>query len=213
MDARVNSIVVPLARYLMPIEQANQVTPEGYLLGTVMHEISHGLGFAFARSESGDNLDIRLAIGPIFNGLEEAKADVVGMFALKWLVDHGNLPKQKLPEYYASYVADMFRSVRFGVGEAHAQGEMMEFNYLLEHGAIRRQPSGRYRLQYNLMSAQLEALAKELLEMEAQGDRARTEAWFKKYDVIPAELQQALKKASRVPVDVDPQFAFPRAVK
>lgn len=213
MDARVNSIVVPLARYLMPVEQANEVTPEGYLLGTVMHEISHGLGPAFAHSESGDNLDIRLAIGPIFNGLEEAKADVVGMFALNWLVKHGDLPKQKLPEYYASYVADIFRSVRFGVGEAHAQGEMMEFNYLLEHGAIRRRPSGRYALQYNLMPAQLEALAKELLEMEAQGDRARTEAWFKKYDVIPAELQQALKKASRVPVDVDPQFAFPRMVK
>ena len=213
MDARVNSIVMPLARYLMPASQANKVTPEGYLLGTVMHEISHGLGPAFAHTESDDNLDIRQAIGPIFNGLEEAKADVVGMFALNWLVDHGDLPKEKLPEYYASYVADIFRSVRFGVGEAHAQGEMMEFNYLLEHGAIRRQPSGRYALRYEIMPVQLEALAKELLEMESQGDRARAEAWFQKYDVIPPELQQALKKASSVPVDLDPLFAFPRAVK
>ena len=213
MDARVNLIVVPLARYLMPAEQANQVTPEGYLLGTVMHEISHGLGPVFAHSKSGDNLDIGAAIGPIFNGLEEAKADVVGMFALNWLVERGDLPKEKLPEYYASYVADIFRSVRFGVAEAHAQGEMMEFNYLLEHGAIRRQPSGRYALRYEIMPVQLEALAKELLEMEASGDRARAEAWFKKYDVIRPELQQALKKASRVPVDIDPLFAFPRSVK
>jgi hypothetical protein len=213
MDARVNSIVVPLARYLMPAPQANQVTPEGYLLDTVMHEISHGLGPAFAHTESGDDLDIRQAIGPVFNGLEEAKADVVGMFALNWLVDRGDLPKEKLPEYYASYVADIFRSVRFGVGEAHAQGEMMEFNYLLEHGAIRRQPSGRYGLRYEIMPVQLKALAQELLEMEAKGDRARAEAWFKKYDVIRPELQQALEKASRVPVDIDPLFAFPRAVK
>jgi len=213
MDARVTSIVVPLARYLMPAQQANEVTPEGYLLGTVMHEISHGLGPAFAHSESDDNLDIRQAIGPVFNGLEEAKADVVGMFALKWLVDHGDLPKDKLPECYASYVADIFRSVRFGVSEAHGQGEMMEFNYLLEHGAIRRQPSGKYALRYEIMPRQLEALAKELLEMESQGDRARAEAWFQKYDVIPPELQQGLNKVSGVPVDIDPLFAFPRAVK
>jgi hypothetical protein len=213
MDARVNSIVVPLARYLMPVQQANKVTPEGYLLGTVMHEISHGLGPAFAHSESGDNLDIRQAIGPVFSGLEEAKADVVGMFALKWLVDHGDLPKEKLPECYASYLADIFRSVRFGIGEAHGQGEMMEFNYLLEHGAIRRQASGRYALQFEIMPVQLEALAKELLEMEANGDRDRAEAWFRKYDVIPPQLQQALKNASSVPVDIDPLFAFPRKVK
>jgi hypothetical protein len=213
MDARVDSIVMPLARYLMPVQQANQVTPEGYLLGTVMHEISHGLGPAFAHGESGDNLDIRQAMGPILNGLEEAKADVVGMFALKWLVDHGALPREKLSQCYASYVADIFRSVRFGVGEAHSQAEMMEFNYLLEHGAIRRQPSGRYALQYEIMPGQLEALSKELLEMESNGDRVRAEAWFKRYDVIPPELQQALKKASRVPVDIDPLYAFPRAVK
>ena len=213
MDARVNSIVVPLARYLMPVQQANKVTPEGYLLGTVMHEISHGLGPAFAHSESGDNLDIRQAIGPVFSGLEEAKADVVGMFALKWLVDHGDLPKEKLPECYASYLADIFRGVRFGIGEAHGQGEMMEFNYLLEHGAIRRQASGRYALQFEIMPVQLEALAKELLEMEANGDRDRAEAWFRKYDVIPPQLQQALKNASTVPVDIDPLFAFPREVK
>ncbi|HEX6805914.1 MAG TPA: Zn-dependent hydrolase [Terriglobales bacterium] len=213
MDARVTSIVIPLAHYLMPVQQALQVTPEGYLLGTVMHEISHGLGPAFAHNAKGDSIDIREAIGPIFSGLEEAKADVVGMFVLKWLVDRGALPKGKLQECYASYVADIFRSLRFGVGEAHAQGEMMEFNYLLEHGAIHRQPSGRYALQYDAMPGQIESLAKELLELEANGDRARAEAWFKKYDVIPPELHAALQKASNVPVDIDPLFTFPREAR
>ncbi len=77
---------------------------------------------------------IREAIGPAYSGLEEAKADVVGMFGLKWLVDHGVLPKEKLEEYYASYVAGIFRTVRFGTGEAHGQAEMMEFNYLVGAG-------------------------------------------------------------------------------
>ena len=213
MDARVDYVIVPLAKYMMTADQASSVSGEGYLFGTIMHEICHGLGPAFAHNASGEKVNIREAIGPIYSGLEEAKADVVGMFALKWLVDHGVLPKSKLPEYYASYVAGNFRTLRFGVAEAHGQAEMMEFNYNLEHGAIRRLPSGKYVVDYEKMPQQIETLAKELLEMEATGDRTRAEAWFKKYDVVPPELQQTLKKASSVPVDVDPLFSFPREVK
>jgi hypothetical protein len=99
------------------------------------------------------------------------------------------------------------------VAEAHAQAEMMEFNYLLEHGAIRRLPSGRYALDNEKMSPQISSLAKELLEMEAAGDRSEAEAWFKKYDAIPRDLQESMKKAANVPVDIDPIFAFPRDVK
>ncbi len=213
MDARVNYVILPLAKYLMPVAQAEQASAEGYLLGTVMHEICHGLGPDFAHNASGEKIDIREAIGPAYSGLEEAKADVVGMFSLKWLVDHGVLPKEKLPEYYASYVAGNLRTMRFGAAEAHGQAEMMEFNYYLEHGAIKRDASGKYSVDFAKMPGQIESLAKELLEMEATGDRARTEAWFKKYDVIPQDLQKSLDKASDVPVDVDPIFSFPRKVK
>jgi len=89
----------------------------------------------------------------------------------------------------------------------------MEFNYYVEHGAITRDQSGKYTIDFEKMPAQIETLAKELLEMEATGDRTRTEAWFNKYDVVPPELQASLKKANSVPVDVDPIFAFPRKVQ
>jgi len=213
MDARVNYVILPLARYMMPTSQAEKASGEGYLLGTIMHEICHGLGPAFAHNASGDKISIREAVGPIYGGLEEAKADVAGMFSLKWLVDHGVLPKEKLPEYYASYIAGNFRTVRFGAAEAHGQAEMMELNYYLEHGALRRGASGKYSMDFEKMPGAIEALAKELLTMEATGDRAAAEAWFKKYDVIPPELQHALDKAKSVPVDVDPTFSFPRKVK
>jgi hypothetical protein len=213
MDARVNYVILPLARYMMPEEQVELVSGEGYLFSTIMHEICHGLGPAFAHNSSGQKIDIREAIGPIYGGLEEAKADVVGMFALKWLVDHGVLPKEKLRGYYASYLAGNFRTLRFGAAEAHGQAEMMEFNYYLEHGAVRRLPSGKYEVDYEKMPLQIENLGKELLEMEATGDRARAEAWFKKYDVIPSEVQQSLDKADSVPIDIDPLFSFPREVK
>jgi hypothetical protein len=213
MDARVNYVIIPLSHYMMLPEQVAEVSGEGYLLGTIMHEICHGLGPDFAHRAKGEKISIREAIGPIYGGLEEAKADVVGMFALKWLVDHGVLPKEKLQEYYASYVAGNFRTLRFGAAEAHGQAEMMEFNYYLQHGGVRRLDSGKYVVDYEKMPAQIESLAKELLEIEGTGDRARAEAWFKKYDVIPRDLQASLDKAKSVPVDVDPIFSFEREVK
>ena len=213
MDARVNYVIIPLSRFMMVPEQTMQVSGEGYLLSTIMHEICHALGPDFTHNAAGEKVSIREAIGPIYGGLEEAKADVVGMFALKWLVEHGVLPKAKLNEYYASYIAGNFRTLRFGAAEAHGQAEMMEFNYYVEHGAVRRLNSGKYVVDYEKMPAQIESLARELLEMEGTGDRARTEAWFKKYDVIPAELQSSLAKATSVPVDIDPIFSFPREVR
>jgi hypothetical protein len=212
MDARVHHVILPVARKLMEPSQAAKVTGESYLLATIMHEICHGLGPAYSRTAAG-KVNIREAIGHQYSGLEEAKADVVGMFALKWMVDHGALPKEKLEEYYASYVGGMFRTVRFGIAEAHGQAEMMEFNYLSERGAVRRNANGRYAVDYEKIPGVIADLAKELLEIEATGDRDRAENWFKKYDQMPEELKTSLKAAASVPVDIDPVFEFKAKVK
>ena len=212
MDARVNYVILPVARKLLDSEQAAKVSGEGYLQSTIMHEICHGLGPAFARTATG-KVDIREAIGHQFSGLEEAKADVTGMFALRWLVDHDALPKEKMEEYYASYVGGLFRTVRFGTAEAHGQAEMMEFNYLSERGAIRRNANGRYAIDYEKMPGAMADLAKELLEIEATGDRSRAENWFKKYDTMPEDLKASLQAASDVPVDIDPVFSFAERVR
>jgi hypothetical protein len=211
MDARVNEVILPLAARVMDPVQAKRASADGYLATTVMHEICHGLGPAFARVK-GKNVSIREAIGRSFSGLEEAKADVVGMYALKWLVDKGVLPKERLEEYYASELAGIFRTVRFGTGEAHGRAEMMEFNYYSEQGAIVK-VNGRYRVDYTKIGAATERLAKELLEQEATGDRARADAWFNKYDKMPADLKAALAAARDVPVDIDPVSSFPEIVE
>jgi len=210
MDARVNEVILPLAARIMDPAQAKRASAEGYLANTVMHEICHGLGPAFARVK-GKNVSIREAIGRSFSGLEEAKADVVGMYALKWIVDKGVLPKARLEEYYASELAGIFRTVRFGTGEAHGRAEMMEFNYYTEQGAIVK-ANGRYRVDYTKIGDATARLAKELLEQEATGDRARADAWFTKYDKMPADLKASLAAAKDVPVDVDPIFSFPETV-
>jgi hypothetical protein len=211
MDARVAYVILPLARRVMRADQAAKASAEGYLAAVMMHEICHGLGPAFSRVH-GEKVDIRRAIGPTFSGLEEAKADVTGMFGLQWLVQHGALPKERLEEYYASYVAGIFRTVRFGTGEAHGRAEMMEFNYLAESGALTRDGAGTYSIDYGKIPGAIGSLTKELLEIEATGDRARAEAWFNKYDKMPADLSAALNRSSDVPVDFDPLVPFHEGV-
>jgi hypothetical protein len=208
MDARVNYVVLPIGKLLMREDQAALATMDGYFTVVLMHEISHAVGPAYARTSAGQ-ADIRESIGPTFSGLEEAKADIVGLLALNWLIEKGVLPKERAEEFYASHVAGIFRTVRFGVAEAHGRAEMMEFNYFAEQGAITRDPkTGKYAIDFTKMQQAIATLAKELLEIEATGDRNRAEQWFKKYDSMPAELKSALANVKDVPVDVDPVSAF-----
>ena len=206
MDARVTYVVLPVARKLMLPAQAARVTAEGYLYAAMLHEISHGLGPSFAHP-NGKEVSINEAIGPGFSGLEEAKADIVGMFALEWLMEHGAIAKDRAAEFYASFVAGIFRTLRFGAGEAHGRAQMMEFNYLVENHVISSR-DGLYEIDYRLMPSAIRNLAKELLEIEASGDRGRAEAWFKKYGALPSDLKAALAKAQEIPVDVYPKFSY-----
>ena len=207
----------------MRADQAAKASADGYLEITMMHEICHGLGPDFARVND-KQVDIRESIGPVYGALEEAKADVTGMFATKWLVDKGALPANRLAEFYASYLAGILRSVRFGVAEAHGRAEMMEFNYLVEQGAIRvdkgmdrvhgrRTMHWRYMVDENKMPGAIASLARELLEIEATGDRHRAEAWFARYDQMPIELKIALDHVTDVPVDIYPVTPFPETVQ
>jgi len=136
------------------------------------------------------------------------------MFCLKWLADHGAIAKEQLEEDYISYVAGNFRTIRFGLAEPHGRGEMMEFNYMIERGAVTRDAaSGRYAVVLEKMPDTIKALAKELLEQEATGDRARTEAWFAKYAVLPDHLKQAFSRVSDIPVDIQPKYSFQEEIR
>ena len=204
LDARVDYVILPIAKRLMRADQVALATADGQLTFVLMHEIAHGLGPTFSRTAAGKQ-DIRAAIGAQFGGLEEAKADIVGLYSLRWLADHAAFPADKMSECYVSHVAGIFRTVRFGVAEAHGRAEIMEFNFLTERGAIRYDPATqRYAVDLQLMPDSIAALAKELLEQEATGDRARVSAWFAKYGTLPAQLSAALQNANDVPVDIDP---------
>ena len=205
MDARVNEVILPIAAKMLTPAQVNDVTTDGYLTFLILHEISHGLGPAYALI-NGKQVDINVAIGGAYGALEEAKADVTGIFLAKWLVDQKILPDSMLNKIYGSYVGDILRTLRFGTGEAHGRAELMEFNYLVEQGALRQDADGRYAADYTAMPGAIASLAQKLLTFEAEGDRAGVEAWFAKYDVMPDSLTKALESIKDIPVEIAPEF-------
>ena len=212
MDARVSAVILPIAAKMLDPAQVGDVTGDGYLTAVILHEISHGLGPAYAHID-GKQIDIREAIGSYYGGLEEAKADVTGIFLAKWLVDQKILPQSALNSIYGSYVAGIFRTLRFGAGETHGRAETMEFNVLLEHGALHQNDAGRYTIDYTAMPDAIASLAQQLLIFESQGDRAGVEAWFKKYEVIPPALTKALESTKDVPVEIVPEFELSKGVR
>lgn len=212
MDARVKDVILPIAQKLLTPEQYKQVSGSGYLTATILHEMSHGLGPVYAHI-NGKQISINEAIGPAFSGLEEAKADVTGIFLAKWLVDHKLLPSSNLNQIYASYIAGIFRTLRFGTGEAHGRAEMMEFNVLIEHNVLIQTSDGRYTIDYAAMSSAITSLTQQLLTFEANGDRAGVEAWFAKYDVMPPGLTHSLESVADIPVDITPEFGLSRGVR
>jgi hypothetical protein len=213
MDARVNVVILPIAKRLLREDQAPRATGDGYLAATLAHEISHELGPNYSRTPAGKK-EIREAIGGDFSALEEAKADIVGMVCLKWLADHGAISKEQLNEDYISEVAGNFRTIRFGIAEPHGRGEMMEFNYLMEKGAVTRDAvTGRYAVVLEKIPGAFASLAKELLEQEATGDRAKTAAWFAKYAVLPDHLRNAFAQVTDIPVDVQPIYSFQEEIR
>jgi len=207
MDARVNFVIVPLAKRLMTANQANMVTGEGTLDFIVMHEISHGLGPAYARTAAG-KADLREAMGAAYGAIEEAKADITGLLCMKWLVEHDVIAKENLNGIYASYLGESLRTIRYGIAEAHGAASMMEIQYLTEQGAIFRNSSGLYEMDFGKMPKAVAMLAKELLEQEATGGKARAEKWFAKYAVMATPAAADLAKATDIPVDVDPSFDY-----
>lgn len=212
MDLRVTNVILPIAGKMLAADQTKDVSGEGYLTGVILHEISHGLGPAFA-SVGGKQVPINEAIGPAFSGLEEAKADVTGIFLAKWLVDQKLLPASEMNGIYGSYVAGILRTLRFGTGESHGRAMMMEFNYLLEHNALSQGADGRYTIDYAAMPGAIAGLDEKLLLFEANGDRAGVEAWFAKYDLMPQALTKALDATNGIPVDVTPEFELSQGVR
>ncbi len=215
MDARVHHVLLPLARKMMDPSQSALPTPDAYFTTVLLHEIAHGLGPSSSRV-NGRPVPLRESLGPIFASLEEAKADVTGMYAAHWLVEHNAIPREREPALYASYLVGILRSIRFGPGEAHSRSELMEFNYLFSQNAIVPHAGtlsrGTARVVFSFdpvrLPAAIESLNRELLAIEVSGDRARAEQWFARYGDVPTSLRSSFLSTTGIPVDIFPRFSW-----
>ena len=175
-----------------------------------MHELMHGLG-PHNITVDGQPTTVRLQLKDRYSSIEEAKADVTGLWALQYLLDKGVIDKSMQRTLYTTYLASMFRSVRFGVTEAHGRGVAMQFNYFTDEGAIKYDDrTGKFSVDDSKIRAAVSKLTTELLTIEAEGSYAKANAILEKYAVIRPPMKAALDKLTSVPVDIEPVFPMAR---
>jgi len=205
-DAKFNKTLVPISRVVLaPADQA-ALAFESFFTHILCHELMHGLGPHNIKVD-GQDTTVRKQLKELYSAIEEAKADMTGLWALQFMIDKGIIEKSMERTLYTTYLASMFRSVRFGITEAHGRGVAMQFNYLTDEGAIKfNEANGTFSIDGAKIKDSVRKLTQELLTLEAEGSYDKAKAILDKFAVIRAPMQQALDKLKDVPVDIEPMF-------
>ena len=207
-EAKFNQVLVPISRVVMDPSQQGQISFDAFFTHILAHELMHGLG-PHNIKVAGSDTSVRKQLKELYSTIEEAKADITGLWALQYLIDNGVIDKSMERDLYTTYLASSFRSVRFGITEAHGKGQAIQFNYLLDEGAIKVDPAnGTYGIDSGKIKDAVRKLATEFLTIEAEGSYEKARAMLDKYGLIRPEMQKALDKLSDVPVDIEPIFAL-----
>lgn len=206
IETKFERILRPLASQILTAEQLPFLSAEAFFQETLFHELSHSLGPAFTTKE-GKQVEIRVALESSFSPLEEGKADVMGAYNVLYMTDLGEFPKTFRDQLLVSYFAGLFRSVRFGVAEAHGRGAAMQINYYLAEGAATFDPtSGRFSVDRPKLEAAIRTLVNRVCLLQHQGDKAAVDAFLAQYGVMSPAMSQALGKVEGVPVDIRPIY-------
>ena len=208
MKAKFDQILVPIAQVVVADDQLADLTAESFFLHTLWHEMSHGLGPGKIVKD-GRETEVRLELKDTYSTLEEAKADAMGEWDIFVLARAGKgyFPEAIFRQQSATYLAGIFRSVRFGIGEAHGMANAIQFNYLVEKGAIRQDPAtGRFRMDVPVFEKAIADLVADICNIQAEGDYAASQAFIKRYGGMPEVLSAALAKLDHIPVDIAPVF-------
>ncbi|HYG62755.1 MAG TPA: hypothetical protein VEL74_09260 [Thermoanaerobaculia bacterium] len=209
MRAKYDKILVPIAERVIAKDQVADLTFEAYFDEVLHHELSHGLGPG-SITVNGRKTEARLELKELYATLEEAKADVMGMYNILALIDRKEMPAELRKSLEPTYVAGLFRSARFGVDEAHGQGVVAQFNYLIAKGALEVDQEGRFRAVSAKFPGALRELLAEMLMLQARGDYAGTKKFLDTYGKAGDNLRNAIAKLSDVPVDIRPIYQADR---
>ena len=155
---------------------------------------------------------MRQELKETYSAIEEAKADISGLFALQFLVDRGKLDKKFEQTMYTTFLASMFRSIRFGINEAHGRGVAIQLNYFLDHGGVTVAPDGTFAVNAARIKQNVIDLTRDIMTMQAVGDYAAAKQMIEKLAVVRPPVQRVLDRLADVPVDIEPRFVTARAV-
>ncbi|HVR99819.1 MAG TPA: hypothetical protein VMW27_24560 [Thermoanaerobaculia bacterium] len=205
MRAKYDQILVPIAQRVLAADQVNDISFDAYFDEVLHHELSHGLGPGTI-TVNGQKTEVRKALKEQFSTLEEAKADVMGVYNILALMERGEMPAELRQTLEPTYVAGLFRAARFGVDEAHGQGVVAQFNYLQQKGALVVDDQGRYRTVSEKFPAALRDLLAEMLMLQAKGDYEGTKRFLDTYGKAGDSLRAAIGRLGDVPVDIRPVY-------
>jgi hypothetical protein len=205
-DAKFNKTLIPISRVVLNPAQQKDLAFDAFFTHILMHELMHGLG-PHNITVNGHATTVRLQLKDQYSAIEEAKADMTGLWALQYLIDKGVIDKGMQRTLYTTNLASMFRSVRFGINEAHGRGVAMQFNYLTDEGAITfNDQNGTFSVDETKVRDAVRKLTHELMTIEAEGSYEKAKALLDKYAVIRPQMKGALDKLIKVPVDIEPIF-------
>jgi len=209
-DAKFNKTLIPISRVVLDPAQQRALAFEAFFTHILMHELMHGLG-PHNINVGGQATTVRLQLKDQYSAIEEAKADMTGLWALQYLIDKGVIDRGMQITLYTTNLASMFRSVRFGITEAHGRGVAMQFNYLTDEGAIKfNDRNGTFSVDETKVRDAVRKLTSELLTIEAEGSYEKAKALLDKYAVIRPQMKSALDRLKGVPVDIEPVFPLAR---
>jgi len=205
-EAKFRNVLVPIARVALDTAQQSRIAFGPFFTHILAHELMHGLG-PHTITVGGRQTTVRQEMKELGSALEEAKADISGLFALQYLIDNGIVPKPVEEAMYITYLAGTFRSVRFGINDAHGKGMILQFNFLSDLGAIQCDAAtGRFRANISGMKDASQKLTHEIMTIQAEGSYVKAKALFDKYVVIRPEMKAILDKLTDVPTDIAPSY-------
>lgn len=205
-DAKFNKTLIPISKVVLDPGDQAALSFDSFFTHILCHELMHGLG-PHNITVNGEETTVRKQLKELYSSIEEAKADMTGLWALQYMIDHGVIDKSMERTLYTTYLASMFRSVRFGIAEAHGRGVAMQFNYLTDEGAIKfDEAKGTFSVDQAKIKDGVRKLTHDLLTLEAEGSYDTAKSMLDKYAVIRPSMQTALDKLKGVPVDIAPVF-------
>ena len=209
-EAKFKKTLVPISQVVLSPADQKLLAFESFFTHILTHELMHGLG-PHNITVNGEQTTVRKQLKELSSAIEEAKADITGLWALQYLMDKGVIDKSMERSMYTTYLASAFRSVRFGITEAHGKGMALQFNYLTDEGGIRFDESkGTFSIDHAKIKEAVRKLSNEILTLQAEGSYDKAKALLDKYAVMRAPMKNALDRLQDVPVDIEPIFPLAR---